>query len=236
MTAKSNGLTIATFLLILSARSVWAGVGGSGLPEGESAPPGEDMHGQHHVDAAGTREVPGAEPLCPVGGEKIDRKVFIETKQGRVYFCCPKCIKPYEADPAKYATKVHAQRLLLGGPRVQVTCPVTGKPIDPKISLDHHGQKVYFCCKNCPAKFEKHPADFLAKAERCYTTQTTCPVSGEPIDPTVFVVLKDAERVYFCCAKCVGKFDSSREKYLKELKARGGRTNPTGAAPDHGHP
>ena len=48
--------------------------------------------------------------VCPVGGEKIDPKVSLELKHGgKVYFCCEKCVKTFEKDPAKYAEKLEAQ-------------------------------------------------------------------------------------------------------------------------------
>ena len=40
---------------------------------------------------------------------------------------------------------------------------MSDKPIDPKQTVDYKGAKVYFCCPNCPAAFEKDPAKFTAK-------------------------------------------------------------------------
>ena len=45
----------------------------------------------------------------------------------------------------------------------QTMCPVSGKPIDPSHSVEYKGKKVYFCCPNCPAAFEKDPEKFVAK-------------------------------------------------------------------------
>ena len=47
----------------------------------------------------------------------------------------------------------------------QKICPVMGNPIDPEVSIEHKGRKVYFCCKPCIEKFEKEPAKYLAKLE-----------------------------------------------------------------------
>jgi YHS domain-containing protein len=46
--------------------------------------------------------------------------------------------------------------------------------------------------------------------------QKTCPVLGEPIDPTVFVDYK-GRRVYFCCPPCKDKFNADPAKYLAKL-------------------
>ncbi|VAX37005.1 hypothetical protein MNBD_PLANCTO03-276 [hydrothermal vent metagenome] len=42
--------------------------------------------------------------ICPVTtDEEIDPEFFVETDEGRLYFCCAKCRRRYERDPAKYA-------------------------------------------------------------------------------------------------------------------------------------
>jgi len=46
--------------------------------------------------------------------------------------------------------------------------------------------------------------------------QKTCPVSGDKIDPTVFVEYK-GKKVYFCCASCKSIFDKDPEKYIAKL-------------------
>lgn len=46
---------------------------------------------------------------------------------------------------------------------------------------------------------------------------TTCPVSGEPIDPAVTVV-QDGKTVAFCCKECVDDFKKDPAKYMSKLK------------------
>jgi YHS domain-containing protein len=48
----------------------------------------------------------GDQTLCPVGGGKIDPKVFTEYKGKRVYFCCEGCIEPFKKNPEKYVKKL----------------------------------------------------------------------------------------------------------------------------------
>ena len=50
-------------------------------------------------------------------------------------------------------------------PRKQTACPVMGGPVNPKVYVDYHGQRVYFCCGGCPAEFRKDPAKYIAKLE-----------------------------------------------------------------------
>ncbi len=46
----------------------------------------------------------------------------------------------------------------------QTTCPVMeGRPINKDIFVEHEGEKVYFCCPPCKAKFTDNPETFIAK-------------------------------------------------------------------------
>ena len=46
----------------------------------------------------------------------------------------------------------------------QKTCPVMeGNPIDPNVFVEYEGQKVYFCCTSCKAKFLADPNQYVAK-------------------------------------------------------------------------
>ncbi len=65
------------------------------------------------TDIAEHREIPDKEAeaastqtICPVMGNKIVDNVFTEYKGVNIYFCCPPCIKKFEADPEKYIPKL----------------------------------------------------------------------------------------------------------------------------------
>ncbi len=45
----------------------------------------------------------------------------------------------------------------------QTTCPVLGGAIDKNVYVDYQGKRVYFCCTECKAAFEKEPAKYLSK-------------------------------------------------------------------------
>ncbi len=47
---------------------------------------------------------------CPVTGESIDPKVYIDYQGRRVYFCCAACIPKFKAEPAKYLAKLDAEK------------------------------------------------------------------------------------------------------------------------------
>ncbi len=178
-------------------------------------------------------------PKCPVMGESIDFSVKTDTKDGPVYFCCKGCIEKYTAKPKKYAKKVAAQREAVADmPKVQVSCPVTGKPIDKKVSSRLNGKKIYFCCKGCVAKFDKNPKKYAAKLAASYTYQTKCPVMGGDINPAVFSTLPDGRKVYHCCAGCEKPFFKDPAKYVAKLAAQGMKIDPekikAGKKAEHG--
>jgi YHS domain-containing protein len=90
-----------------------------------------------------------------------------------------------------------------------VKCPVSGKPAVAAASAGYEGGKVYFCCNDCKASFEKDPAKYAAKANHQLVAtgqakQASCPISGEPIKNDKSVKVSGAT-VYFCCDNCKDK-------------------------------
>ena len=45
----------------------------------------------------------------------------------------------------------------------QTICPITGNPINKSVFVEYQGKKVYFCCEQCKAKFQKDPEKYLNK-------------------------------------------------------------------------
>ena len=161
-------------------------------------------------------------PNCPVMGEPIDFSVTTDTADGPLYFCCKMCIKKLKDDPAKYADGVAKQRKILAAlPKVQVTCPVTGEPVDGKSFVEIKGKKILTCCKMCNAKLEANPDKYKSAIAASYTYQAKCPVMGGEIDPSVSTTLKSGEKVYFCCKRCIAPFNSDPAKYAPNLSAQG---------------
>ena len=108
----------------------------------------------------------------------------------------------------------------LAADKPQTLCPVSGHPVDKSAYVDYQGQRVYFCCDKCPAKFkadpEKYFAQFAKEGVVLESVQKSCPVSDEEINPKVYTDYK-GRRVYFCCKKCIATFQEDPEKYLKKL-------------------
>jgi multidrug efflux pump subunit AcrA (membrane-fusion protein)/YHS domain-containing protein len=76
-------------------------------------PAGSQAHHHREMMPANTaraaKESKDAQTLCPVMGNPIDPKVFVDYRGVRVYFCCPACIEKFRADPAKYIPKLPAK-------------------------------------------------------------------------------------------------------------------------------
>jgi YHS domain-containing protein len=116
---------------------------------------------------------------CPVTGEAGNKDIFTKYKGQKVYFCCADCKAAFEKDPEKYASKIHKCSdacKAVGCDKEagkacacmeQTKCPVSGKPVNKDISTELDGRKIYFCCADCKAAFEKDPAKYLANLPKC---------------------------------------------------------------------
>ena len=128
----------------------------------------------------------------------------------------------------------------------QTHCPIMGGPIDSSVYTDIDGQRVYHCCPMCSDKLKTDPDKyFIESAEKGIlfeNIQTVCPVSGEPVDTTVFAEYK-GRRVYFCCENCMPEFAKKPRFYLDKLtpsideenmsKGQQGADNPHGENMHH---
>jgi len=51
-----------------------------------------------------------AQTICPIMGNPINPEIFVEHDGRKVYFCCKPCVEKFKADPAKYLSKLDAQK------------------------------------------------------------------------------------------------------------------------------
>lgn len=107
------------------------------------------------------------------------------------------------------------------GFNAQTTCPVMGGKITSTSYADYQGQRVYFCCDGCESSLLKDPDKFFEQAAKdkiiFENVQTTCPVTGNPIDKKFFTYYK-GRGIYFCCANCIETFDADPDMYLKKMR------------------
>ncbi len=161
-------------------------------------------------------------PTCPVSGEAVDFSVSAETDDGPVFFCCKRCIRQFQKDPASLADAVAEQRKALDRlPRVQVTCLISGKPVDKEAFTEIDGQRYYACCEKCIPMLESDFDKYSAKLAGSYTYQAKCPVSGKEINPSAFAALEGGDKGYFCCKRCVKVFEADPAKFVPKLQEQG---------------
>ncbi|MEP0775057.1 MAG: hypothetical protein HRF46_11920 [Acidobacteriota bacterium] len=107
--------------------------------------------------------------------------------------------------------------------KAQSACPVSAKAIDRSVFVDHQGQRIFFCCRGCPAAFKADPEKFYAQFARdgvaLENIQTSCPVSGEALGGhgEATSVSYKGRTVKLCCAACEKPFVREPEKYLDKL-------------------
>lgn len=111
----------------------------------------------------------------------------------------------------------------------QTACPIAGKPIDKEHFVDYEGQRVYFCCANCPEKFKTFPDKYLfvmyQDGVAPENVQTHCPVMGEPLENRDQYVQVLNKRYYVCCEKCLKPATKSPAKLADKLEGRKPQTN-----------
>lgn len=111
--------------------------------------------------------------LCPISGKAIERKVFVEGDNDRIYFADEDSKKKW--NPADHGMMNRLEEQCY---TYQPMCPIGGEMIDPAASADIDGKKVYFCCSNCVEKFKKDQSANMKKLEetikanrKAYTTR-----------------------------------------------------------------
>jgi YHS domain-containing protein len=73
--------------------------------------------------------------------------------------------------------------------------------------VDYKGGQVFFCCMNCPKKFDATKNAVAANHQLVATKQAKqekCPITGRELNAEHKVTINGAE-VTFCCPNCKGK-------------------------------
>ncbi len=105
------------------------------------------------------------------------------------------------------------------GPKL--TCPVSGKPVNPEATVDYKGGKVAFCCTNCPKAFAANTAKYATKAnlqlvQSGQAKEVKCPLTGKPLNPATKTSVAGTN-VCFCCNGCKGKVTKAEGDEQLEL-------------------
>ena len=170
---------------------------------------------------------------CMISGEPLEEGAVDLVVEGRlVRTCCKRCVRPIQADPAKYIAKIDAAVIkaqLASYP--MKTCPVSGEELgsmgDP-IDVVHGTRLVRFCCKSCPKKLKKDPAKVMAEVNKAYIAAQrptyaakVCLISNNPLEEDAIDHLYGTQLVRFCCPRCVKPFEKDPQKYLAKLHEAG---------------
>ncbi len=92
--------------------------------------------------------------------------------------------------------------------RFGATCPYSGGPAKKQMAANFGGGKVYFCCKDCLAKFNTMKARMnmqLFQTEQ--VKQVSCPMSGHDLKEGTEVAFGKT-KVGFCCNDCKAKAEA----------------------------
>jgi hypothetical protein len=114
------------------------------------------------------KPAPAAKPQtkCPITGDAIDKKIFVDVDGYRIYACCEGCPAKIKADPKAAIAKIRAngeEPEKAPAAKPQTKCPIMGGKIDKKIYVDVEGYRIYACCEMCPPKIKADPKAAIAK-------------------------------------------------------------------------
>ncbi len=110
---------LAPVLTLLVAAAVVVACGDSS-PDGAGTP-SASRASQPVADVVRTRprdtesapaqgdEHPPENEICPVMGNPVDPRVFVDYEGRRIGFCCPGCDQTFQEDPETYLRKVDAE-------------------------------------------------------------------------------------------------------------------------------
>ena len=94
-------------------------------------------------------------------------------------------------------------------------CIVSGKEIAVSESTRFvavNGEKVYFCCDNCPKAFAANPEKYVTSAGDCPVNKGNGAMPGKEGR-----VVVNNSLYYFCCASCPDAFAKNPENFVKEM-------------------
>jgi YHS domain-containing protein len=104
-----------------------------------------------------------------------------------------------------------------------VLCPVTGKTVDREICDRFRGRWVYFATDDARKQFMADPGKFADGLSKQWSVdiplrvQVLCPVTGEAIDPTVFIG-KGLKAVYFATEDAKREWQKNTERFIERLE------------------
>lgn len=158
--------------------------------------------------------------ICPVSGKPVVLPNTVVYQGKLVAFCCDKCPKAFEKEPAKYAANIKFDIAPPAEKKPEAkpveSKPATAKPAEVKPAAKPVEPKPATAkpadVKPADQKVEAKPAAVVA------VVNTKCPVSDHPIEAG-FTAIVDGKTVGFCCDKCLAKFNKDPKKFADKIAA-----------------
>lgn len=170
---------------------------------------------------------------CPIMGKPSSKALFTDTDYGRVYVCCPPCIKKIQADALR-ATQAAYPVLHKAG---NTTDPVTGAKIGDKpvlITLQGHEIALASEASVKPARANAQIVlTMVLKPDVVDVGNRTDPVTGKPVVDNAFVLI-DKHLVRLSgpeVVEAVRKDPAAALKAAKEIAAKEAEARAKAAVP-----
>ena len=96
LTALTAGVVLCTAAFVFSADQM-------SMPMGDSAKAKPAVSAKQSLD---TLKHLKPQATCPILGEPIDKKLFVDYKGKRIYVCCEGCLSQVKKDPEKAIKKL----------------------------------------------------------------------------------------------------------------------------------
>ncbi|HWB18753.1 MAG TPA: hypothetical protein VG711_00510, partial [Phycisphaerales bacterium] len=89
-------------------------------------------------------------------------------------FCCPDCIKKFNADPAKYMKEIDDAVIAQQKDAYPLdVCPISGEKLDDSaVNYVAGVTLVRFCCSSCVKNFEKNPMPTMEKLHEAWMAKS----------------------------------------------------------------
>lgn len=171
-----------------------------------------------------------AQTKCPMSGRPVAEGKGYTYMGYRIGTCCDNCAANVEKDPLTAIMKMRAageEPQLAEGFAHQTRCPMSGKPIAAEHFKVKNNALVTFCCPGCPGGYEKDAEGVMGKLLESKQApilitlaQTTCPVSGHPINEEQTVAV-EGKIIKICCEGCKSPISENPAKFLQALADEG---------------
>jgi hypothetical protein len=155
---------------------------------------------------------------CPIMGKPSSKALFTDTDYGRIYVCCPPCVKKIQLD-AERAYKAAYPALKQAG---NILDPVTGAKIgDKPVLITLQGYEIALASEDSVKPARANAQITLIKATRPDVVDFdnhTDPITGQPVANNAFVLI-DKDLVHLSAPSVVDSVRLDPEKARKAAKA-----------------